>query len=115
MVEDAVWELEEGFWVGPGAAAPEMLDAECLMAFPPPAGLLAGSGPIKAALAKAPRWSKVTMTDRSFATPAQSLAVLAYRAEARRGEDPPWRAFCTSTWRLAEAGWRLVQHQQTPC
>ncbi len=114
MVEDAIWRQEENFWLAAPADAAAMLDPDCLMAFPGPPGLLVGADAIRPTLAQAPRWTRVTMTDRAIATPTEDLAVLAYRAEARRGEAPPWRALCTSTWRRTATGWRLVQHQQTP-
>jgi hypothetical protein len=114
MEVDAIWDLERGVWTGPPAHAAALLDPACLMAFPPPTGLLAGAAAIAPTLAAAPRWDAVTMADRCLANPDPALVVLAYRAEAQRGEDPPWRAICTSTWRRGAAGWRLVQHQQTP-
>lgn len=114
MDADAIWDLERGFWTGPPERAAALLDPGCLMAFPAPAGLLAGAKAIAPTLAGAPRWDAVAMADRRLAAPDPALAVLAYRAEARRGDAPPWRVLCTSTWRRGAAGWRLVQHQQTP-
>lgn len=46
MVEDAVWQCEEDFWVGPPQVTVAMPDPDCLMAFPAPAGLLAGADAI---------------------------------------------------------------------
>ncbi|MFC7474143.1 DUF4440 domain-containing protein [Dankookia sp. GCM10030260] len=106
----ALWALEERFW-REGAA--ESLDPACIMAFPPPTGLLSGSA-LGASLAAAPRWAAVTMTDRRAAHPAPGLAVLAYRARGRRDGGPTYEAFCTSCYRAVAEGWRLVQHQQTP-
>jgi hypothetical protein len=42
------------------------------------------------------------------------LIVIAYRAEAAKG-DERYVAHCTSTYRrLEHEVWRVVQHQQTP-
>jgi ketosteroid isomerase-like protein len=84
------------------------------MAFPAPAGIIAGPEIVRS-LADAPRWASVRMTETQVARPADDLLVLAYRAEGRRDGATPYRAYCTSTYRLTDDGrWRLVQHQQTP-
>lgn len=54
------------------------------------------------------------MEERVLGRSGDSVAVLAYRAEARRAEDGPYRAYCTSTYVRSGDGWKLVQHQQTP-
>lgn len=91
----------------------EALDPACIMAFPPPTGLLAGAA-IGKSLAAAPRWASNAMAERQVAHPAPGLAVLGYQACGLREGAAPYRAFCTSCYRATAAGWRLVQHQQTP-
>lgn len=114
MDADEAWAREAAFWTGDAAAARAALEPDCVMAFPAPAGIIAGAGAILAALEAAPRWEAVDMDGRILAVPDPALRVLAYRAEARRTGGDPYRAFCTSVWRRGAAGWRLVQHQQTP-
>jgi hypothetical protein len=108
-----LWAIEERLWLRGADVFAAILDPECLMAFAPPVGILAGER-IVASLAGAPRWTRIDMTERMVAQPAADLTVLAYRAEGRRGDADPYRAFCTSTYRRDGAAWRLVQHQQTP-
>jgi hypothetical protein len=83
------------------------------MALPGPAGILSGEA-IQAGVAAAPRWSAVAMTELQARHPAPGLAVLGYRARGTRAGAPPSEAYCTSCYLAAVAGWRLVQHQQTP-
>ena len=106
----ALWALEERFWT---AGAAESLDPACIMAFPAPTGLLSGAA-IGESLAAAPRWACVALTERRIAHPAPGLAVLGYRARGLWDGAPAYAAVCTSCYRATAAGWRLVQHQQTP-
>jgi len=108
-----LWSLEEQFWTGGEAHYERVLDPHCVMAFPAPAGILAGAR-IVDGLKGAPRWASVTMTERHVAHPAPDVSVLAYRARGQRAGAPAYEAYCSSTYRRAPGGWRLVQHQQTP-
>lgn len=112
MTGDVLWLIEERFWTSADAHR-DTLDPGCLMAFPAPAGLLAGPG-IAEGLAGAPRWTRVEMTERPLAQPAPDVAVLAYRARGVREGAAPYEAFCTSTCCSSAGAWRLIQHQQTP-
>jgi hypothetical protein len=112
MDDQAAWALEERFWLEGVSLYEELLDPECLMVFP-------GMGVLRAArvlesLRSASRWTSVVMTERTLARPAETLMVLAYRAEGRRGDAAPYVAYCSSTYRQAGDAWSLVQHQQTP-
>ena len=110
MDEDAVWELERRFWTDGLSTYREFLDPACLMVFPG-IGIMA-AGAILDSLADAPRWSSVEMTDRQIGSTDNAL-VLGYTAEGRREDAEPYWCRCTSTYRKAEAGWKLIQHQQT--
>lgn len=108
-----IWALEQGFWTeGPEHYRAHMHDA-CLMALPPPAGIMTGRE-ILAAIEAAPRWRSVNMHGRSLARPSPGAIVVAYQAEGVREGEPPYRAICSSTYHRAGDGWRLIQHQQTP-
>jgi hypothetical protein len=109
---DDLWALEEAFWTGGEEHFRRALAADCVMAFPAPVGILSGERIVES-LRHAPRWSSVNMLERHAVQPAPDLAVLAYLAEGRRGGSQPYRAYCTSTYRREQKGWRLVQHQQT--
>lgn len=83
------------------------------MAFPAPAGIIAGPA-IAQSLADAPRWASVEMAERHVGRPAADLLVLAYKARGVRDGAAPYGAYCTSTYRRDGDRWLLVQHQQTP-
>jgi hypothetical protein len=112
MVDDAVWQLEERLWTGGEEAYRATLDAECVMAFPAPAGVMTGAR-IAASLAAAPRWASVELRGRQTGRPARHLVVLGYQARALRDGAAPYEAFCTSTWHSVAGRWLIVQHQQT--
>ena len=109
-----LWSLEEQFWTSGTEHYDRVLDPECVMAFPAPAGILAGHRWIVESLKDAPRWSSVAMSERHVTRFGADLTVLAYRARGVRDDTSPYQAYCTSTYRRAPDGWRLVQHQQTP-
>ena len=112
--EDELWSIEEQLWTGGQDQYERTLDPKCVMAFPPPAGILAGARIVES-LKGAPRWSSVTMSERHLARPTPDVSVLAYRARGERsGASAAYDAYCTSTYRREAGGWRLLQHQQTP-
>ena len=118
MTDAEAWELERKCWSEDTAYYRSILAPRAVMAFP--TGILLGED-ILAALEGAPRWRSIDLAAETVVRPAASLVLLAYRATARRPEADPYTAWCTSTWTLlpgqpaaGTAGWRLVQHQQTP-
>jgi hypothetical protein len=117
MTDENPWEIERRLWLDGPIAYAAHVDPECVMVFPAPVGVLTGPA-IAESLTGAPRWAEVEMEDAHLARPADDLAVLAYRADARRaGGDAggePYRAWCTSTYRRVHGTWALLQHQQTP-
>jgi hypothetical protein len=113
MTDDDAWRMEERFWTGGEDHYHKALDPSCVMAFPAPAGIIAGPG-IAQSLVGAPRWSSVAMAEPHVGRPSDDLLVLAYKAEGRRDGAASYRAYCTSTYRRDGDRWRLVQHQQTP-
>jgi len=112
MDQDAIWRLEEQFWLGDHAHYRSALDADCMMCFPPPFGFVVGKA-ILESLSQAPRWSSVEMTERQLLRPTSGLVVLGYRARGIREGADPYEAFCTSSYRAAVGGWKLFQHHQT--
>ena len=109
-MSDDLWRHEEIWWtMGPAEAARRMAP-NCIMIFPD--GIVQAED-ILARLSAGPRWDSVTMTDRHMAE-SGDMAVLAYRAEARRavGGESLRRVLCASSW-LRLDGWRLISHQQT--
>jgi hypothetical protein len=111
MDGQAIWELEERFWLEGSSVYDDLLDPACLMVFP-------GMGVMRSAdvlesLRHAPRWASVEMSERSLGRAGEQVIVLGYTAEGRRDGAVPYHCFCTSTYRLDGGRWKLVQHQQT--
>ena len=113
-MQDELWEIERSLWTDGADVFARRLALDCLMAFPPPVGLLRGRDAILATLAETPRWSSLTVGEAMLAATGEDAAVLAYRALAQREGRSGYEAFCTSTYLRQPDGLRLVQHQQTP-
>jgi hypothetical protein len=59
-----------------------------------------------------PRWDEVDFSGQQVVRPQEGLIAIAYRAEARRGEER-YIAYCTTTMRRVERDvWRVMQHSQ---
>jgi len=69
------------------------------------------------AMANTPRWDSVEFSETKVARPdgpEGGLIVVAYKVDAKRG-DEGYTAYCTSTLlREGEEDWVVIQHQQTP-
>lgn len=113
MDATSAWDVERKFWLEGPDFYRGALSSDCLMAFPPPAGLMRRDQ-ILASLETAPRWTAVQMVDRVVAQPNDATIILGYRAEAQRANARPYQAICTSTYIHEATGWRLAQHQQSP-
>ena len=111
ITDEALWDMEERLWTAPVDDAAAHISPDCLMVFPE-AGVLDRDFAV-AGMRAASRWDGVAITDRRVTRPGKTAAVLAYRAKAVRGDEHPYEAFCSSTWRGADDGWTLIQHQQT--
>jgi Domain of unknown function (DUF4440) len=110
---DDIWQLETAFWTANPDEVRHALDPHCLMGFPSPAGIVAGDQ-IISSMRAAPRWRTVAMVEKYLQQPAADLVVLAYFVSARRNGGGAYTAYCTSTYRQDQSGWKLIQHQQTP-
>ncbi len=111
ITDDNLWHAEERLWLEASDAYDELVAPDCLMVFPG-IGTLDRESAMRA-LADAPRWDSVEMSDRRLARFGKDIAVLAYRAAGRRGADPAYACFSSSTYRGGDSGWHLIQHQQT--
>lgn len=59
-------------------------------------------------------WSSFELADEQVTRPADGVAVVSYRASARRGDDPAYDALIASVYVEVDGRWRLVLHQHTP-
>lgn len=111
MTDEEMWNLERKLWLDGAELYAGSMDEACVMAVP-------GMGVMKAtevldSLRQAPRWSDVEMSDRLLGRADDEVIALAHRAKGMRDGQEPYHCFCTSTYRRADTGWLLIQHQQT--
>ncbi len=108
-----VWTIERSLWRDGVKAYEARMADECVMVFGP-MGILDRAQILKT-LDQAPRWQDVVMTETTLVTPGDSIAiVIAYKAEASRAGEKPYRALCSSTYLVLDGELKLAQHQQTP-
>lgn len=108
--------LEERFWKGDSSFYERMLSEGSIMVFPEPVGVLNKDESIRS-LEGVPRWTDVTFGDVRATALTEEVALLTYRARARRGpDDPEYTALASSVYVNAspDALWKLAFHQQTP-
>jgi hypothetical protein len=111
ITDDNLWHAERRLWTEGAEAYSELVAPDCVMVFPG-MGAVDRTGAI-AGLENAPRWRELDVSETRVARFGKDIAVLAYRAEATRGDDETYTCHCSSTYRGADAGWHLIQHQQT--
>lgn len=107
-----IWKDEESFWLGGADTFEALMARECLMVFGP-MGIMTGKD-IPESLRQAPRWVEVDIGETTLLQPTDNVLVLAYRVIARRQNDEPYKALCSSTYVDQDGQWKIVQHQQTP-
>lgn len=119
MEDDRIWAFEESLWTASPDHYRESIDDACLMVLPAMPFVFTGEQSIEA-VSNTPRWDRVEFSQTRVSRPQEGLIVIAYRADARRGEQS-YTAYCTSVYRhlpgatgeQAEQRWQVVQHQQT--
>lgn len=114
MDDERIWGSEEGLWTGDAKRYQETIDAECLMVLPDRPFIMTGEQ-AKDAVSETPRWTKIELSERHVSRPQEGLIVIAYKAIAERDGTQPYKAFCSTVYRMIEHGtWKVVQHQQLP-
>lgn len=113
-LEHTLRDLEQGFWKGNAEFYRATLARQAVMVFPAPVGIL-DRGRIIDSISQAPRWVEVEIHDLVTTQHGDGVAVLAYRAQARRESDPAlYEALAGSVYVVEDRAWRLAFHQQTP-
>jgi hypothetical protein len=116
MDDERLWTNEEALWKGDEQTYRATIADEGLHVVPDRPHILEGMAAADA-MADTPRWDEVRFSEKKASRPdgpEGGLIVIAYRAEAKRGEDS-YEAWCSSTWlRRGHEDWVVVQHQQTP-
>jgi hypothetical protein len=108
----SLWHMEEAFWLQGIEAYRRAMRDDAVMVFPDPTGVLMGNE-VFAALAAAPRWAEVSISERRILRAGPGVVLLVYRALAKR-EQAEYRALCSSSYASNDGVWKLVHHQQTP-
>ena len=112
MDDDRIIEFERALWIGEDDVYRRCVSNDCLMVVPDQPFLLRGDSAIRS-VEQTPRWSHVDLSEMEINRAQEGLIVVAYRADACRG-DEKFTAYCTSTYqRIGEDDWRVIQHQQT--
>jgi hypothetical protein len=115
-LEQELLAIEEGFWTASDRVHffGEHMAGDTVMVFPEPTGILDEEA-IIATLEGGAAWAEVSIEQVNFVHVRDSAAVLAYRAEARKGDSDVYSAYAASVYVLQDDGaWRLAFHQQTP-
>jgi hypothetical protein len=111
-MEDArIWEMEKQLWHGGADVYRELIDEDVVMALPAEPFVFSRDAAIQA-VTNTPRWDQVDFSEQQVVRPQEGLIAIAYKADARRGEER-YCAYSTTTMRRIEHDvWRVVQHSQ---
>ena len=115
-LQDALFDIEEGFWLKGEDYFLAHVDDRCLLAFPQMAEMHGvHSREAVAATARHPdRWSDVTISDRHLVRPTAEVALISYRVDATQADGKPYAALIGSAYAKRGDGWKLAFHQHSP-
>ena len=115
-LEDELFELEEGFWLGDQAFFREHLDDRCLLAFPQMGemhGVKSRDEVAATASTQPGRWRDLKISNRQLVRPAEGVAIISYRADVKRFDGEPYAALVSSAYVKRGDGWKLAFHQHS--
>ena len=116
-LQDELFAIEEGFWLGGRDHFLEHVDERCLLAFPQ-AGEMHGVRTREEVAATAStqpgRWRDLKVSDRHLLRLADGAAVISYRADVLRFDGEPYAAMVSSAYVKRDGGWKLAFHQHSP-
>ena len=116
-LQDELFAIEEGFWLGGRDHFLEHVDERCLLAFPQ-AGEMHGVRTREEVAATAStqpgRWRDLKVSDRHLLRLADGAAVISYRADVFRFDGEPYAAMVSSAYVKRDGGWKLAFHQHSP-
>jgi hypothetical protein len=111
---EAVLDLERGFWLGDAGFYEDNLASRAMMVFPDPVGLMT-KGQVLDSIKHAPRWAVVEMDAVRFLELGQDTVLVSYRARARRPRQQFDYSVLASSLYVREQGrLKLAFHQHTP-
>ena len=116
-LEDELFAIEQGFWLGGRDHFLAHVDERCLLAFPQ-AGEMHGVRTREEVAATAStqpgRWRDLKVSDRHLLRLADGAAVISYRADVLRFDGEPYAAMVSSAYVERPGGWKLAFHQHSP-
>jgi hypothetical protein len=115
MNDERIWRFEKSLWTAGADDYRHRIADDGVMVVPERPFVMDGREAAQS-MADTPRWESVEFSEQKVSRPDGpdgGLIVIAYKAEARKG-DRAYSAYCTSTLlRQGEQDWVVVQHQQT--
>lgn len=116
MIENELYDIEQGFWLEGEDHFRHHVDKRCLLAFPQ-AGEMHGvhsRDEVAATATNSNRWRDLTMTDRHLLQSTEDWAIISYRADVTRADGKPYAALVSSAYARRSEGWKLTFHQHSP-
>ncbi len=112
-LEDHLFRIEQKFWTKGAGFFDRNLAYAAIMVFPDPVGVLTRER-IAESLGGEARWAEVTFEDRQLLELSDRIALLTYKAIARRRKGEPYVVRASSAYLRDGGAWKLAFHQQTP-
>jgi hypothetical protein len=115
-LQDDLFAIEQGFWLGDQAFFRDHVDDRCLLAFPtmPDFHGVHSREEVAATASQPNRWRDLKMSSRAMVRPSDQVAIVSYRAEATRADGQPYAALIGSAYVRRDDGWKLAFHQHSP-
>lgn len=113
VLKETIYELERGFWTGGADFYRENADDTCLVVFPGMVRVLSNAE-LAETVSSGPRWQDLQIEPKALIRPAPGVAIIAYEASARRGDEPRYRVAVSSGYVDRSGLWKLAWHQHTP-
>lgn len=114
---DALFAIEQGFWLGGRDHFLEHVDERCLLAFPQ-AGEMHGvhsRDEVAATASTQPnRWRDLKISGRHLLRLSGDATIISYRADVHRFDGEPYAALIGSAYVRRPGGWKLAFHQHSP-
>lgn len=115
-LENALFEIEQGFWLEGEQHFLDHLDDQCLLAFPQ-GGEMHGvysRTDVAATANPSNRWRDLAMTDRHLLHSIDGTAIISYKADVTRADGQAYAALVSSAYVRRTGGWKLAFHQHSP-
>lgn len=115
-LENDLFAIEQGFWLGGEDHFLKNLDDQCLLAFPQAGGMhgIHSREEVAATAKVADRWRDLNLTGRCLVRLTDLAAIISYRADVTRSDGRPYSALVSSAYVARASGWKLAFHQHSP-